>query len=73
MRIFARTYEVDKLKLHILEIEKIISLVVSLTYRLIPLDTSLVNAEWNGVEERYMIHDSSLLHILGTKYNELNI
>ena len=33
MRIVAKTYEVDKLKLHIQEIEKIISLIVSLTYR----------------------------------------
>ena len=53
MRILARTYEVDKLRLHILEIEKIISLIVSLTYRLIPVDTSLANMEWNGVEERF--------------------
>ena len=52
MRIVARTYEVDKMKLHVQEIEKIISLVASLTYRLIPLDKSLANAEWNGVEER---------------------
>ena len=52
MRILARTYEVDKLRLHIQEIEKIISLIVSLTYRLIPVDTSLANMEWNGVEER---------------------
>ena len=53
MRIVARTYEVDKLRLHIQEIEKIISLIVSLTYRLIPVDTSLANMEWNGVEERF--------------------
>jgi len=53
MRIVARTYEVDKLKLHIQEIEKIISLIVSLTYRLIPVDNSLANIDWNGVEERY--------------------
>ena len=52
MRIVARTYEVDKLKLHIQEIEKIIALIVSLTYRLVPVDTSLANMEWNGVEER---------------------
>ena len=52
MRIVAKTYEVDKLKLHIQEIEKIISLIVSLTYRLIPVQHSLVNIEWNGVEER---------------------
>ena len=52
MRIVARTYEVDKLKLHIQEIEKIISLIVSLTYRLIPVDNSLANIDWNGVEER---------------------
>ena len=31
MVIVARTYEVDKLRLHIEEIEKIISLIVSLT------------------------------------------
>ena len=53
MRIVARTYEVDKLKLHIQEIEKIIALIVSLTYRLVPVDTSLANMEWNGVEERW--------------------
>ena len=53
MRIVARTYEVDKLKLHIQEIEKIIALIVSLTYRLVPVDTSLANMEWNGVEERF--------------------
>ena len=52
MRIVAQTYEVDKLKLHIQEIEKIISLIVSLTYRLIPVDNSLANIDWNGVEER---------------------
>ena len=52
MRIVARTYEVDKLKLHIQEIEKIISLIVSLTYRLIPVDNILANIDWNGVEER---------------------
>ena len=52
MRVVARTYEVDKLKLHIQEIEKIIALIVSLTYRLVPVDTSLANMEWNGVEER---------------------
>ena len=52
MRIVARTYEVDKLRLHIEEIEKIISLIVSLTYRLIPVENSLTSMEWNGVEER---------------------
>ena len=61
MRIVARTYEVDKLRLHIQEIEKIISLIVSLTYRLIPVDTSLANMEWNGVEERFSEFDSNLM------------
>ena len=60
MRIVARTYEVDKLRLHIQEIEKIISLIVSLTYRLIPVDTSLANMEWNGVEERFSEFDTNL-------------
>merc|ERR1719410_2426561 len=53
MRVVARTYELDKYKLHIEEIEKIISLVMSLMYRLVPLERSLNNMEWNGVEERY--------------------
>ena len=35
------------------EIEKIISLVMSLMYRLMPIESSLNNIEWNGVEERY--------------------
>ena len=35
------------------EIEKIISLVMSLMYRLVPLERTLHNMEWNGVEERY--------------------
>jgi len=43
----------DKYKLHIQEIEKIISLVMSLMYRLMPIESSLNNIEWNGVEERY--------------------
>ena len=61
MRIVARTYEVDKLKLHIQEIEKIIALIVSLTYRLVPVDTSLANMEWNGVEER---SDKSVFYLM---------
>ena len=52
MRLVAKTYEVDKLRLHIEEIEKIISLIVSLTYRLVPVENSLSSLEWNGVEER---------------------
>ena len=52
MRLVARTYEVDKLRLHIEEIEKIISLIVSLTYRLVPVENSLSSLEWNGVEDR---------------------
>ena len=62
MRIVARTYEVDKLRLHIQEIEKIISLIVSLTYRLIPVDTSLANMEWNGVEERFSEFKMVIIH-----------
>ena len=61
MRIVARTYEVDKLKLHIQEIEKIIALIVSLTYRLVPVDTSLANMEWNGAEERL---DKSVFYLM---------
>jgi len=53
LRIIARTYEVDKFKLHIMEIEKIMSLILGLSYRLIPVEHSLYNMEWNGVDERY--------------------
>ena len=46
-------YEVDKFKLHILETEKITSLILSLKHRLVPIEFALHNLEWNGVDERY--------------------
>ena len=49
----ATVYEVNKYKLHILEIEKIARLLLSLGHRLKPLETALDNMEWNGVDERY--------------------
>ena len=45
-------YEVKKLKLHWSEIEKIVSLILSLTGRLSKIVTALENMEWNGVDER---------------------
>ena len=48
----ARLYEVDKFKLHILEIEKIMYLTLGLKYRLSLIESALNNLEWNGVDER---------------------
>eukprot|EP00090_Calanus_glacialis_P021914 TRINITY_DN33795_c0_g1_i1.p1 TRINITY_DN33795_c0_g1~~TRINITY_DN33795_c0_g1_i1.p1 ORF type:complete len:207 (+),score=68.22 TRINITY_DN33795_c0_g1_i1:22-621(+) len=45
-------YEVKKFKLHWSEIEKIVSLILSLTGRLSKIVTALENMEWNGVDER---------------------
>ena len=49
----ARMYEVDKFKLHILEIEKIMALILGLKHRLEQVEFSLNNFEWNGVDERF--------------------
>ena len=46
-------YEVDKFKLHILEIEKITALILGLKHRINQVESSLNNFEWNGVDERY--------------------
>jgi hypothetical protein len=46
-------YEVKKLKLHWSEIEKIVSLILSLTGRLLKIVAAVDNMEWNGVDERY--------------------
>ena len=53
LRRFARIYEVDKYKLHIAEIDKIVNLILSLKYRLAPVENALTNVDWNGVDERY--------------------
>ena len=42
-----------KFKLHVSEIEKIVSLILSLVGRLFKIVTALENMEWNGVDERY--------------------
>ena len=49
----ARMYEVDKFKLHILEIEKIMALILGLKRRLEQVEYSLNSFEWNGVDERF--------------------
>jgi len=49
----ARMYEVDKFKLHILEIEKIMALILGLKHRLEQVECSLNSFEWNGVDERF--------------------
>ena len=49
----ARMYEVDKFKLHILEIEKIMALILGLKHRMTQVESALNNFEWNGVEERF--------------------
>ena len=48
----ASIYEVDKFKLHILEIDKIMYLTIGLRYRLSSIESALNNLEWNGVDER---------------------
>ena len=48
----ATDYEVKKLRLHGSEIEKIISLILSLTGRLGKILSDLDSVKWNGVEER---------------------
>ena len=48
----ARMYEVDKFKLHILEIEKIMNLILGLKHRISRVESSLDNFEWNSVDER---------------------
>jgi len=48
----ARVFEIDKFKLHIAEIGKIVSLILSLSGRLAKLENALLGLEWNGVEER---------------------
>ena len=49
----ARMYEVDKFKLHILEIEKIMALILGLRHRLEQVEYSLNNFNWNSVGERF--------------------
>ena len=48
----ATDYEVNKFRLHGSDIEKIVSLVLSLTGRIEKILGSLDNMDWNGVEER---------------------
>ena len=48
----ATGYHADKFKLHGSEIEKIVSLILSLTGRLVKIVNALDNMEWNGVDER---------------------
>jgi hypothetical protein len=48
----ATDYEVAKFKLHGSEIEKIVSLILSLTGRLVKIVNALDNMDWNGVDER---------------------
>ena len=53
-------YEVKKLKLHWSEIEKFLSLIISLTSRLSKIVTALENMEWNGVDERYELEKKKI-------------
>lgn len=46
-------YEVDKLKLHLEEMNIITSLVLSLAGRMAKTENELLNMDWNGIDERY--------------------
>ena len=48
---FERLHKVDKYKLHIAEIDKIVNLIFSLKYRLDPVENALKMFDWNGVDE----------------------
>ena len=48
----ATNYETNKFRLHNSDIEKIVSLILCLTGRLLKILSALDNMEWNGVEER---------------------
>ena len=49
----ATNYEVNKFRIHGSDIEKIVSLILCLTGRLVKILSALKNMEWNGVEETY--------------------
>ena len=48
----AKTYEVDKFKLQVEELGKVVSLLLSLSGRLVRVENALLGLDWNGVEER---------------------
>ena len=48
----ATNYETNKFRIHNSDIEKIVSLILCLTGRLLKILSALDNMEWNGVEER---------------------
>ena len=52
LKMMATMYEVDKFKLHILEIEKIMNLILGLKHRISQVESSLDNFEWKSVDER---------------------
>ena len=47
----ATNYEVNKFRIHGSDIEKIVSLILCLSGRLVKILSALKNMEWNGVEE----------------------
>ena len=51
----ARMYEIDKYKLHVVEIGKIIKLILGLKYRLSSVEAALDNLIWDSIDERYAL------------------
>jgi len=52
LELVARTYEIDKFRLQMVELGKIVSLLLSLSGRLVKVENALLSLDWNGVEER---------------------
>ena len=48
----AKTMEIDKFKLHLVEFGKMVSLLLGLSGRLIKVETALKSLDWSGPEER---------------------